>query len=121
LGEVGMWNSILVKKMRRTISWAASSSAKEYDGSDVEQTVTTAAVAIERCFILGAQALAWAWGSDSMSDYHYSWHEEWTDHENIHEISTRSVSGCAKLKFTGTDGAPYDHGVITVDVYAPNP
>ena len=121
LGEVGLWNGILVRKMRRTISWAASSSAVEYDSSDVAQTVTTAAVPIERCFILGAQALAWAWGADGQSEYHYSWHEEWTDHDNIHEISTSSMSGCAKLRFKGTDGADYDHGVITVDCYAPNP
>lgn len=120
LGDVGMWAGFLIKKMRRSIRFAASTTVMELDASDVSQPITSAAVQIERCFLLGAQALGWAWGAHSQSEYHFSWHEEWTDHDNINEISTSSMSGCAKLRFTGTDGQIYDHGVMTIDCYAPN-
>lgn len=121
LGEVGMWAGFLIKKMRRSIRFSAQSIVQEYDASDVAQDITSANLLIERNFVLGAQALAWVFGADSTSGYHYSWHEEWTDHDNIHEISTSSIHGCAKLRFTGTDGAIYDHGVATIDSYAPAP
>lgn len=118
MGEPGYWNGILIKKMNRSIRFPAGSTVVEYDASDVAQNVT-AAVATDRCFLLGAQALACAYGAMEGSDYHFSWNEETEDHKNIKEISTASMMGCAKIRFTGSDGAPTDFGVMTIDCYAP--
>lgn len=117
-GSTGYWAGFLIKKMKRSIRFPAGSIVQEYDANDVSQPVT-AAVATERCFILGAQALGMAYGAHEQSAYHFSWHEETEDHGNIKEISTASMMGYAKIRFKGTDGQPTDHGVMTLDVYAP--
>lgn len=117
-GSPGMWAGILVKKMRRSIRFAAADTVQEYDASDVAQNVS-ANVGFDRCVLLGGQALAIAYGASEGSGYHFSWHEEMSDHDNIREISSSSMSGMSKIRFTGTDGAPTDQGVITVDCYAP--
>jgi N4-gp56 family major capsid protein len=118
MGEPGYWNGILIKKMKRSIRFPAGSTVVEYDASDVAQNVT-AAVATDRCFLLGAQALGCAYGAMEQSGYHFSWNEETEDHKNIKEISTSSMMGQAKIRFTGSDGLPTDFGVMTVDCYAP--
>lgn len=120
MGTAGYWAGILIKKMKRAIRFPSGSSVVEYDASDVAQNVT-AAVDTERCFLLGAQAVAMAYGSMESSGYHFSWNEELEDHKNIKEISTASMMGYSKIRFTGSDGAPTDFGVMTVDCYAPNP
>lgn len=119
MGTAGYWAGILIKKMKRSIRFPAGSTVVEYDASDVAQNVT-AAVATERCFLLGAQALGMAYGAHEQSQYHFSWHEETEDHGNIKEISTASMMGYAKIRFTGSDGAPTDFGVMTIDCYAPD-
>lgn len=118
LGDTGVWAGIVIKKMRRAIRFTAADTVVEYDASDVAQNVT-AAVGFDRCFLLGGQALGIAYGASEGSGYHFGWHEETTDHGNIKEISSSSMSGMAKTRFTGTDGAPTDHGVATIDCYAP--
>jgi N4-gp56 family major capsid protein len=118
LGDTGMWAGILIKKMRRGIRFTAGDTVVEYDASDVAQNVT-AAVGFDRCFLLGGQALGIAYGASEGSGYHFGWREETTDHGNIKEISSSSMSGMAKIRFTGTDGAPTDHGVATIDCYVP--
>lgn len=122
LGQTGMWAGILIKKMRRAIRFTAGDTVVEYNSSDVAADVT-ANVGFDRCFLLGAQALGIAYGNSlgggNSDGYHYSWHEELSDHDNITEISSKSMSGMAKIRFTGTDGAPTDHGVATIDCYVP--
>lgn len=122
MGSPGMWAGILVKKMRRAIRFSSGDTVVEYDGSNVAQNVT-AAVGFDRSILLGGQALAIAYGNaqgaGNSDGYHFSWHEEMTDHDNIREISSASMSGMAKIRFTGSDGAPTDHGVATIDSYAP--
>jgi N4-gp56 family major capsid protein len=118
-GQPGMWNGILVKKMRRAIRFPAGSTVVEYDANNAPQNVTVGAVSVDRCILLGAQALGIAFGRHNQSGYHFSWHEETTDHDNIKEISTASMGGMAKIRFTGSDGAPTDFGVMTIDVAAP--
>lgn len=117
-GTPGMWSGILIKKMRRAIRFSTGDTVKEYDASDVPQDVT-ANVGFDRCILMGGQALATAYGASEGSGYHFGWHEEMSDHDNIREISSSSMSGTSKIRFTGTDGAPTDHGVITIDCYAP--
>lgn len=118
LGSPVMWNGILIKKMFRPIVFPAGSLVSEYDANNVVQQVA-ANVRTERSIILGAQALAIVYGKSAKSGFYYDWKEELEDHDNTVEISVAAMSGVSKLRFTGTDGQPTDHGVMTMDSYAP--
>lgn len=120
LGECGMWNGILIKKMNRVVRFAAGASVKETDANGVVQTVT-AAVDTDRALLLGAQALAEVYGKHGQSGYHANWHEETTDHGNTVETSVAFMGGKSKLRFKDADGNLEDHGVMTIDSYAPKP
>ena len=113
---------MLIKRMSRAIRFPAGSSVMEYNSSDVS-TAVTAAVATDRALVLGAQALADVYGNHYESDYHYSWFEQKVDHDAIVEISISMMGGKGKVRFNVKDEAgadiPTDHGVITVDSYAP--
>lgn len=117
-GAPGMWNGILIKKYRRAIRFTASVTAPEQNSSYAEVN-TTVAQATDRAVLLGAQALAWAYGKHGGSGYHYNWHEEVTDHGNVTEISTALIAGAKKVRFTGSNGLTEDHGVMVIDSYAP--
>ena len=118
LGNPGMWNGILIKKMFRPIRFPAGSIVRENSASNVEANATCA-VDTERALIFGAQALAMVYGAHQKSDYYYNWNEEETDHGNTVEISVASMGGVSKLRFTGSDGTLTDHGVMVMDSYAP--
>lgn len=120
LGEPGMWNGILIKKMWRPIRFPAGSTVYELDANDASQAVA-ANVATDRNLLFGAQALAFVYGLHQESDYYYNWHEEKTDHGNTWETSIATMGGVSKLRFKGSDGELTDHGVMTVDSYAPAP
>lgn len=117
-GQPGMWNGILIKKYRRAIRFTAGVSTAE-QGSNYSETNTSVAQATDRAVLLGAQALAWAYGKHGGTGYHYSWHEEVTDHGNVTEISTALIAGAAKIAFKGSNGLTEDQGVMTIDSYAP--
>lgn len=118
MGEPGMWNGILIKKMWRPIRFSPGDIVQEYDASDVAQPITVpAGVTVDRALLFGAQALACAYGRHQSSDTYFSWNEEKTDHGNTVEVSTASMGGKSKLRFTSTDGELTDHGVITLDTH----
>lgn len=130
-GEVGMWNGILVKKIQRVIRFDASSTVKHITSANqitaLETDVTVnaalgAANAVNRCIVLGAQALACVYGKDSASGYHYSWAEKKHNFERETEFAVFGVEGSAKLRFgvPNADGVkvPTDHGVMVIDVAA---
>lgn len=124
-GEPGMWNNILIRKMGRSIRFAAGDIINHYSDATTEVTSganATAGVEIERALILGAQALCDAYGADTDSGTHYRYFERLVaeDHNNSVECSVSGIGGKAKVRFT-IDGAPVDHGVIALDSYAPNP
>jgi N4-gp56 family major capsid protein len=121
MGTAGMWNGILVKKMRRAIRFPTGSTVREFAGDGVTINNVTTAVDVDRAFLLGGQAAALVYGKNQRSDYYMSWNEETTDHGNTVEISLAAMMGMSKLKFTDVDGVPTDHGVITLDSYAPAP
>ncbi len=122
--ETIMWNGVLIKRMNRyAIRFAAGDSVvKDTGGSDgltyTESTVTTAQP-VDRAIIVGAQALAKAYGK-SASDYFYDWSEKEVDHGNSIETVAASMTGAAKIRFK-IDGADTDFGVAVVDSYAPDP
>ncbi|WP_454731502.1 MULTISPECIES: N4-gp56 family major capsid protein [Cupriavidus] len=122
--ETLMWNGVLIKRMNRyairfnTGSNVVIDTGGADGGTYTESTVQTAQP-VDRAILVGAQALAKAYGK-SNSDYFYDWSEEEVDHKNSIEIVVGSMSGTAKIRFR-VDGVDTDHGVAVVDSYAPDP
>lgn len=122
--ETIMWNGVLIKRMNRyAIRFGAGDNVvTDTGGADgmtyTESTVRTAQP-VDRAIIVGAQALAKAYGK-SASDYFYDWSEKEVDHGNSIETVSAAMCGSAKIRFK-IDGADTDFGVAVVDSYAPDP
>jgi N4-gp56 family major capsid protein len=122
--ETIMWNGVLIKRMNRyAIRFATGDNVvMDTGGGDgltyTESTVQTTQP-VDRAIIVGAQALAKAYGK-SKSDYFYDWSEEEVDHKNSVETVCAAMGGTAKIRFK-IDGADTDFGVAVVDSYAPDP
>lgn len=118
-GGAALWNNILIKKMARSIRFNAGSSVTVCTNTaDAQTTTVTAAVRTERAILLGAQALANAYGmagTASKGGYHFSMHTESTDHDNAKEHSIAWMNGKKKIRFEGSDGRVNDHGVCVLD------
>lgn len=130
-GECGMWNGILVKKITRAISYlpgestnivTVANAATATESAQVVNAGLTAGYAMNRCILLGAQALVNAYGKDSASGTHYSWAEKMHNFEREPEFAVFGVEGSAKVRFNAPDAngnaTPTDHGVIVIDVSA---
>lgn len=107
------WRGIVVRQAPRPIRFYTGSSVSEYTSAGVLQTATATA-GFDRGLLLGAQALAEAWGSDSGSGMPIKWYEQKVDHDNILEVSTSMIGGYRKLTFA-LDGVTTDHGVWAID------
>lgn len=122
--ETIMWNGMLIKRLSRYAIRFSTGDSVIHDtggadgGTYTESTVQTAQP-VDRAIIVGAQALAKAYGK-SASDYFYDWSEKEVDHGNSVETVTSSMNGSAKIRFK-IDGADTDFGVAVVDSYAPDP
>ncbi|EHT0090915.1 DUF4043 family protein, partial [Escherichia coli] len=93
-----------------------------YQGSKVlvsenNLTATTKEVAaatnIDRAMLLGAQALANAYGQKAGG--HFNMVEKKTDMDNRTEIAISWINGLKKIRFPEKSGKMQDHGVIAVD------
>ena len=115
-GEIGMWRNILIKKLKRPVTFSIGSNVSEYDGAGVIQQVNPA-VKVDRGILLGSEALAIAHGMHESSGYYYHWEEELTDYKNKLGIGTAGIDGKAKIRFKSKSGVITDHGVRTVDTY----
>lgn len=122
--ETIMWNGMLIKRLNRyavrfNTGDAVTIDTGGTDGLTYTESTVEAAQPVDRALIVGAQALAKAYGK-SASDYFYDWHEEEVDHGNAVEIVAGAMSGAAKIRFK-IDGADTDFGCAVVDSYAPDP
>ena len=117
-GDAVMWNNILVKKQPRPIRFNVGTAVTVCTNSaDAATTTSTAAVRVERAILLGAQALADAYGATGgrSGGYFFNMTEETVDHGNREEMSIAWMNGKAKIRFQGTDGRVNDHGVMVLD------
>src|SRR5690606_31786130 len=81
-------------------------------------TTAEAGTKIERAILLGAQALATAFGRSGEKEnggMYFSLHTEKKDHNNKEEHSLAWMNGKKKVRFKGSDGRINDHGVIALD------
>ena len=133
-GEVGMWNGILVRKMPRSIRFVGASVAgfeagdnaynyvavaNRYAGTETGATVNTSRV-VERCLLLGAQALANVYGRNAATDYYTTFKERTYNWDRNYEAMGECMNGKTKVRFNVADGAgnnePTDLGVMALDV-----
>lgn len=117
-GDCAMWHNILIRKVNRPIRFNSGDVVNvSTNTANAGTTQVAPGVRVDRSVVLGAQALASAYGStgDKGGGYHFSMHSESTDHENSWEHSIAWMNGLAKTRFKGTDGRVNDHGCLVVD------
>lgn len=130
LGEVGLWNGILIVKMPKAIRFFPGNALKYCAGKDEVETVTDKVptggwdgYAVDRAILLGGQSLAEAYGNYATGDGRpsgvpYFWNEELLDHKDKLEVLIGSVGGKSKIRFNIDHGAgdeATDYGVIAID------
>lgn len=131
-GEVGMWNGILVVKNERAVRFMPSETTKiitaanAATATETDQAVNaalTAGWAVERGLLLGAQALAVAYGKTPNSGMQFGWKEHWYNFESALEVMGEKCCGKSKIRLASDDGTgtkiPTDFGVIAVDSAVP--
>jgi N4-gp56 family major capsid protein len=131
-GEVGMWNGILVIKNERAIRFMPGDTTKiitsgnAATATETDGTVNgslTAGFAVERGLLLGAQALAVAYGKTKVSGMQFGWKEHWYNFESNLEVMGEKVCGKTKVRLNIDDGTgtqiPTDFGVMAIDSAVP--
>ena len=130
LGEVGLWNGILICKMPKPIRFYAGDTIR-YCASNTSETETTCTVptsfstthAVDRALLLGGQALAQAFASSRHGGMPFFWKEKEFDHDDKMELLIGAIQGLAKVRWLVDQGAGTkhytDHGVIAIDTAVP--
>ena len=129
LGDVGLWNGFLIRKMPRPIRFYAGNEMK-YCASYDSETESSALVpgtfgnnfAIDRAIILGGQAVAEAMASSEHSGAPFFWSEEKLDHGDKWELLIGAIRGVSKIRFdvdTGPRKEITDYGVTIIDTAVP--
>ena len=129
-GECGIWRGILVKKMDHTIKFNTGNSYQYITVAnrltETETAGTIPALAgthqVERCVMLGAQALARAEGA-SRSGVPVEVIENFYDAGTKVEYIGRLLAGERKFRFKfpneNGDAEPTDNGVLVIDAAVP--
>lgn len=130
LGEVGLWNGILISKMAKPIRFYAGDTIR-YCAAHDSETETTCVVpaafgathAVDRALLLGGQALAQAFGKSKHGGLPFFWKEKSFDHDDKDELLIGAIMGMMKLRWLVDqgDGSSHftDHGVIAIDTAVP--
>lgn len=115
-GECFMVNNILVRKMSNRVRFNQGSQVRVCKNDlNATEEIKVAGTTIERGVLLGAQALAVAWGSTKGGTQPFNIHSEPTDHGNTMEFSIQACQGKQALRFRNRDGILNCHGRIIVD------
>lgn len=103
-GSLGMYNNVVLHKHRAAL--------RRTDGG-------AGSVHVARALFLGRQAGVVAFGSPG-TGLRFDWHEESRDNGNQAVITTSSIFGIKKTRFS-IAGTERDTGVIAIDTAAANP
>lgn len=130
LGEVGLWNGVLICKMPKPIRFYAGDTIR-YCASNTSETESTCLVpaalgttfAVDRALLLGGQALAQAFGASDQGGMPYFWSEKDFDHGDKMELLIGAIHGLSKVRWAVDQGNATkhftDHGVVAIDTVVP--
>ena len=130
LGEVGLWNGVLICKMPKPIRFYSGDTIR-YCASDTSETESTCVVpaalgttfAVDRALLVGGQAVAQAFGSSDQGGMPYFWSEKDFDHGDKMELLIGAIQGLSKVRWAVDQGNGTkhftDHGVVAVDTVVP--
>ncbi len=130
LGEVGLWNGVLIAKMPKPIRFYAGDTIKyaaAYNSETESEVVVPAGFgttfAVDRALLLGGQALAQAFAASRHGGMPFFWKEKEFDHDDKMELLIGAILGMAKIRWAidQGNGAKHftDHGVIAIDTAVP--
>lgn len=126
LGEVGLWNGILIMKMPRPIRFYAGDTIR-YCASSTGETESTCVVpssfgtthAVDRSILLGGQAIAQAFAASGHGGMPFFWKEKSFDHDDKLEMLVGAIQGISKVRWQVDQGNGVmhvtDHGVSVID------
>lgn len=129
MGEVVMWNNIVVRKMEHAITFSAGATpayikaADRYTATESTDVAVAAGLStthrVSRAIFMGAQAFAVLQGRNAASGMTASFKERVYDYNEKHEAMGQWMGGETKLRFSFRDAQgnlePTDHGVIAID------
>lgn len=132
LGEVGLWNGILIAKQPKPIRFYAGDTIRycaDYT-SDTESTCTVPSgfgttFAIDRAILLGGQAVAQAFGAakPAQGGMPFFWSQKEFDHGDKEELLIGTIDGVSKIRWNVDQGDGTrnvtDHGVVVIDTAVP--
>ena len=101
-GGLGMYRNVILHSHRNVIRYGNGGSGGNVPGA--------------RALFLGAQAGVAAWGSPGTGQ-RFQWHEETRDNGNMVVITTSSIFGVKKTRYT-TEAGAQDVGVFAADAAA---
>ncbi|WP_407330556.1 N4-gp56 family major capsid protein [Enterovibrio sp. 27052020O] len=115
-GDCVMHENILIRKYLGMPIRFNTGSTVDVSNNDKAATVkqVEAATNIDRAMLIGAQALADAWGK-TQNGSQFSLHTEKVDAGNREEVTIGWMNGLKKIRFADKSGRVNDHGVIAVD------
>lgn len=126
LGEVGLWNGILICKMPKPIRFYAGDPLRYCTSYESEQESTCLVPAsfgtthaIDRAILLGGQALAQAFGKSKHGGMPFFWSEKDFDHGDKTELLIGAIMGMFKVRWEVVQGNGRkhftDHGATVID------
>jgi N4-gp56 family major capsid protein len=129
LGEVGLWNGVLIVKMPKPIRFYAGDTIR-YCAASNSETESTCIVpssfgdnfAIDRAILLGGQAVAEAMAASEKSKIPFFWSEKELDHGDKIELLLGAIRGVSKIRFaieTGNGTEFTDYGATAIDTAVP--
>ncbi len=104
-GGAGMYNSVVLQEHKGVVRFNDYGAGANVDAA--------------RALLLGAQAAVVAFGSPG-TGLRFDWYEETRDNGNQVVISTSSIFGLKKARYT-IDGTARDFGIIALDTAAADP
>ncbi|WP_313080471.1 DUF4043 family protein [Pulveribacter sp.] len=130
LGEVGLWNGVLICKMPKPIRFYAGDTIR-YCASKTSEAESTCVVpagfgtthAVDRALLLGGQALAQAFAASRHGGMPFFWKEKDFDHGDKMELLIGAIQGLAKVRWLVDQGNGTkhftDHGAFAIDTAVP--
>lgn len=128
LGDVGLWNGILIRKLPRPIRFYAGDPINYCSAFDSEEesqaTVPMSfgtSFAIDRAILLGGSAIGEALGSkrNEAGGLPFFWKEKLLDHDDKAELAIGTIRGASKIRFAvnvGNGLVHYtDNGICVLD------